>query len=421
MKKFIVLLLSVSCISLLNGNSAFADSFVRGDANNDGKFTSADLVYLQKWILDYDDILINSDNSDLCADGIIDVFDLCQMRKEFIDSQKPTNIVRVTNTDELKAALADVEPNDEIILASGDYIYSGSTSKGYMFKGEADGTESEPIVLRSENPENPAVISGINVSENYALSVTGDWWVIRDLKITNASKGIILDNSNHTKLINCEVYNIGSEGIHFRDNSSYCLAENCFIHDTGLVSPAYGEGIYIGSSKSTSGYGYKCDYNTIRGCSIGPNVAAEHIDIKEYTTGTIVENCIFDGIGMSGENYADSFVDIQGNDCILRYCTGYRNGCSEINYAFSMNKIVDGWGQNAYIYGNKAYMDTSVNALGKKMVFLNSWDCSETVWDNYLAYESGELFPIDDEKYRWDYYNCSDLTYGDYSIEENLR
>lgn len=421
MKRFIILLLSVSCISLLNGNSAFADSSVRGDANDDGKFTSADLVYLQKWILGYDDVLIHSDNSDLCSDGIIDVFDLCQMRKEFINSQKPTNIVRVTNTDELKTALADAEPNDEIILASGDYIYSGSTSKGYMFKGEADGTESEPIILRSENPENPAVISGINVNENYALSVTGDWWIIRDLKITNASKGIILDNSNHTKLINCEVYNIGSEGIHFRDNSSYCLAENCFIHDTGLVSPAYGEGIYVGSSKSTGGYGYKCDYNTIRGCSIGPNVAAEHIDIKEYTTGTIVENCIFDGTGMSGENYADSFVDIQGNDCILRYCTGYRNGCSEINYAFSMNKIADGWGQNAYIYGNKAYMDTSVNALGKKMVFLNSWDCSETVWDNYLAYESGELFPIDDEKYRWDYYNCSDLTYGDYSIEENLR
>lgn len=421
MKRFILSLAAVFCIFSLSGISAFADSSVKGDANDDGEFTVADLVSLQKWLLGYDNVLINSDNSDLCADGIINVFDLCQMRKKFTDSQKSTNIVRVTNTDELKTALLNVKPNDEIILAEGEYIYSGSTPKGYMFKGEADGTESEPIILRSENPENPSIISGININENYALSVTGDWWIIRDLKVTNASKGIILDNSNHTKLINCEVCNIGAEGIHFRDNSSYCLAENCFIHDTGLVSPAYGEGIYIGSSKSTNGYGYECDYNTIRGCSIGPNVAAEHIDVKEYTTGTIIENCIFDGTGMTGENYADSFVDIKGNDCILRYCTGYRNGCEKINHAFSMGKIVDGWGQNAYIYGNKAYMDTPVNSQGKKMVFLNSWNCSETVWDNYLAYESGELFPIDDEKYRWDYYNCSDLTYGDYSIEENLR
>ncbi|MDE5936175.1 MAG: hypothetical protein K2G83_02050, partial [Ruminococcus sp.] len=152
MKKFIGLLVSVSCVSLLNGNFVFADSSVRGDANNDGKFTSADLVYLQKWILGYDGVLINSDNSDLCTDGIIDVFDLCQMRKEFTDSQKLTNVVRVTNTDELKTALADAEPNDEIILASGEYVYSGSASKGYMFKCEADGTESEPIILRSENP-----------------------------------------------------------------------------------------------------------------------------------------------------------------------------------------------------------------------------------------------------------------------------
>lgn len=81
-----------------------------------------------------------------------------------------------------------------------------------MFTSSADGTEANPIIIRSENPEKPAILSGSSTSENYVLDISGDWWKIKDLKVTNAQKGIILDNSNHTEIINCEVYNIGSEG-----------------------------------------------------------------------------------------------------------------------------------------------------------------------------------------------------------------
>ena len=62
------------------------------------------------------------------------------------------------------------------------------------------------------------------------------------------------------------------------------------------------------------------------------------------------------------------------------------------------------------VYGNKVYMDTATNALGKKMYFLNAWDCSATVWDNFMAYE-GELFSVDNEDDHWKYYNCNLLTY----------
>lgn len=148
-----------------------------------------------------------------------------------------------------KNALEHAKAGDEIILAEGEYVYSGATPKGYMFTSSVDGTEENPIILRSENPEKPAILSGSSTAENYALSISGDWWEIKDLKITNAQKGIMIDNSNHTKIRNCEVYNIGSEGIHLRDDSSYCLIENCTIHDTGVVSPGYGEAVYVGSAK----------------------------------------------------------------------------------------------------------------------------------------------------------------------------
>lgn len=389
-----------------------SDALVSGDVNADGSFDTDDAVFFRKWLISSGTKLESIDAGDLTGDGILNIFDLCQMKAALTDNKTETNVIRVTNTQELKAALENAAAGDEILLAEGEYIYSGSTAKGFMFKCQADGTENAPIILRSEDPENPAVLSGSSAAENAVLAVTGDWWEIRDLKVTNAQKGIIADNSNNTKIIGCEVYNIGSEGIHFRDNSSYCTAESCFVHDTGVVSPGYGEAIYIGSAYSTTGYGYDCHYNTVRGCRLGPNVAAEHIDVKEYTIGTLIENCIFDGTGMSGANSSKSFVNIKGNDCILRNNTGYRNGCDKILRAFEQNQVVDGWGQNASVYGNKVYMDTSVNAIGKKMYFLNSWDCSVTVWDNFMAYEDGELFTVDNEDDHWDYYNCNIITYG---------
>ena len=407
-------LITAVCLFPINASAA-----VRGDVNGDGTFSAADLVAFSQYIMGSGEVPKSLGSGDLYSDNVLDVYDVIMMRKELVKASQ-TNIVRVTNTEELKTALANAKPGDEIVLAEGEYVYSGSTPKGRTFTGEADGTETAPIILRSENPDNPSVISGTTLEHNYVLTILGDWWEIRDLKVTNASKGIIVDNSNYTKIINCEVYNIGTEGVHLRDNSSYCLVESCNIHDTGVITPKYGEGVYVGSSKSTTGYGFKCDYNTIRNCKIGPNVGAEHVDVKEYTTGTLIEYCTFDGKGMKGENYADSFVDLKGNDCILRYCTGYRNGETNINRAFEMNKLDEGWGQNAYIYSNKVYMDTAVNSQGKEMVFLNSWNCTETVWDNWMAYEDGELFYCDDEKDRWTYYNCNGLTYGDSSMEADL-
>lgn len=410
-----MLFTAAAALSVLAAPTA---SIVAGDANADGRFDAADAAALQGWLLQDGTALTSWEAAELCEDGVIDVFDLGMMKRQLMAADAPARVVRVTNTQELKDALASASAGDEIVLAGGEYLYSGATPKGFMFQGTAEGTADAPIILRSEDPSDPAILCGTTTQSNTVLAITGDWWEVRDVHVTNGQKGIVIDNSEHTRLIRCEVYGTGSEGIHFRDNSSYCLAENCYVHDTGLVSPGFGEAIYVGSAKSTTGYGFDCHYNTIRGCRLGPNVAAEHIDVKEYTIGTRIEYCIFDGTGMSGENSSKSFVNIKGNDCILRHNVGYRNGCDKILRAFEQNQVADGWGQNAFVYGNKVYMDTSVGATGKKMYFHNAWNCSVTVWNNFMAYESGELFSVDNETDQWDYYNSNLLTYGDSSHEE---
>ncbi|MBQ8515089.1 MAG: right-handed parallel beta-helix repeat-containing protein [Ruminococcus sp.] len=284
--------------------------------------------------------------------------------------------VLVTNTEELIAALAEVQAGDEIILREGLYQNDEWLGEWAAFYAIADGTPEEHIIIRSEDPENPATISGAAQDNKAALKIIGSYWEIRDLKVCQAQKGIFLQQSEHSVISGCEVYNVGAEAIHIIDNSSYNLVENCYVHDAGTVTPEYGEGIYIGSSKNTEGYGYECHYNTVRGCRLGPNIAADHVDIKEYTIGNVVEECTFDGTGMKGENGGNSFVEVKGNQAIIRNNTGYRNGCEYVLYAFDANVQLEGWGQDNKIYDNTVYLDTTDCFIFKE------WNCATQVFRN---------------------------------------
>ena len=60
---------------------------IKGDCNGDGTFSVADVVLLQKWLLAVPDTrLANWKAADLCEDDRLDVFDLCLMKRELINS-----------------------------------------------------------------------------------------------------------------------------------------------------------------------------------------------------------------------------------------------------------------------------------------------------------------------------------------------
>ena len=322
-------------------------------------------------------------------DNNANVLDIIQIKHDILNNSQNvpinnTNKVYVSNVDELKNALSNVVAGDEIILKDGTY----QDDTGWTpFASNGEGTEENPIIIRSENPESMAEIMGTNPENDIALYITGDYWIIQDLKVSTAQKGIVLDNSNHSIISNCEVYNIGSEGVHFRDNSSYCTIKDSYIHDTGVISKGYGEGVYVGSYHGEDKYAHSCDYNTIQNCTF-ENISAEHVDIKELTTGTIVENCTMYGSGMSGDNYADSFIDIQGNDCIIRNNTCYQEENPIIVDAFQVHILVDGWGFNNQVYDNTCYFDNETSYI------LRGWDCGCTAQNN-VRYPDGNTYADD--------------------------
>ncbi len=296
-----------------------------------------------------------SESYDLNSDGKYNVVDWVILRQQVIDNAK--NKIYVQNAAELQTALNNAQPGDEIVLKSGIYTPSETGPKGANFWSSADGTEDKPITITSENPEDMALLYGQNVENGVVLYITGDYWNIENLSVQNAQKGIILDNSNYSNIYGCEVSETGSEGIHLRDNSSECTVKNCTVTNTGIISPGYGEAIYVGSSESTSGYGYYCDNNVISDCILGPGVTAELVDIKEYTTGTIIENCIMYGDDISGETSANAFLKTKGNKSVIRNNTAYQNGNTIIRNAFEVHEIVSGWGYDNEFYGNTCHMD----------------------------------------------------------------
>ncbi|MFU1798077.1 DNRLRE domain-containing protein [Paenibacillus azoreducens] len=240
----------------------------------------------------------------------------------------------------IQNAMKNAAPGDVISIAAGTYTGVRSASgdpggQGLFYSGK-NGTAANPIIMKSCDPAHPAVLKGINANDgSYGIHLTGDYWQIRDLEIDTAQKGIVVDHGNHNLLHGLKVHNIGDEGVHFRDGSSYNTLEYSTIYDTGKYQPGFGEGAYVGSD-SSSNYEHLVYDNVISHTVFDGGITAEHVDVKEGASGTIIEYCTFNGTGISGENSADSFIDIKGVNTIVRHNQGYRNGNVNIKDAFQV-------------------------------------------------------------------------------------
>jgi hypothetical protein len=284
----------------------------------------------------------------------------------------PTREIVCTTSYEIFYALNTAEPGDHILIAPGEYegkkgsfdaekyLKNGATQCGFgnaMFFVPKSGTAAQPIIVDALDPDNPPVLKSTGTSTAYCLYLQGVSYVtVRNIKITNALQGLIADKSYYNHFENLEIYNIGQEGLHIRDGSSYNVIDGVNIHDTGVGRTGYGEGIYIGTSKNDTTYASDCDHNVIQNSTIGPNVDSEHIDIKEGTTGTVVINNTFNmaGIAPGGvvANSNDSSIDIKGNGVVIKGNLFNYDGNINAVAVIQTHSLVEGWGFGNIITDN---------------------------------------------------------------------
>jgi hypothetical protein len=243
-------------------------------------------------------------------------------------------VINVSTAAQLSSAISSVKAGQTIRLAAG--TYDGA------FIAQTPGTASKPITLTGPatailtNPD----ASGTVPSDGCAAPVAGydpgyglwlyksAYWKLSGFTVASAKKGIILDNSAHVTIDGVYVHDIGAEGVHFRSSSPDGIIQNSRIEKTGTAQPEFGEGIYLGSANSN----WKCYGNTggvdasnnvqVLNNHVGPNVAAEHVDVKEGTTGGIIRGNTWNGQGIAGQNSADSWLDVKGTGYTIDGNTG---------------------------------------------------------------------------------------------------
>ncbi|AKU16561.1 hypothetical protein VV02_12980 [Luteipulveratus mongoliensis] len=260
-----------------------------------------------------------------------------------VAAAEPASSVEVHDAAELTTALQDARPGDTIQLADGTYA-------GH-FQAATSGTEDAPITRTGSAG---AVLDGGGSGYGFHLD-SASYWALKGFTIQNSQKGLMGDGANHNVIDHLQVQGVGDEGIHFRCASSDNVVQDSTITDTGRVQPQYGEGVYLGSAHSNwdrcdGGGEDHSDRNRVSGNVIGPDVRAESVDVKEGTTGGVISGNTFDGTGMSGENYADSWLDVKGN--------GYQiidnRGSHALLDGFQVHEAVDSWGSDNFFARNNA-------------------------------------------------------------------
>lgn len=264
--------------------------------------------------------------------------------------------VNVNSAAQLKAALLNAKPGDDIVMADG--LYKGK----FVIAANVNGTAAKPIQLRGSRN---AILDADNINTGYVLHLQASYWKLKGFTLTNGLKGIVADGSNYSIMDSLFLHQLGEEGIHLRKFSSHNIIQQVTIQNTGLKTPDYGEGIYIGSAKNhwanySNGLPDKCDSNLVQNNHIGPGITAESIDVKEGTTGGIIRGNYFDATGITGANSGDSWIDVKGNYTLIENNKGFNPGGSIFKDGYQVHVAIAGWGNYNEFKNNQS----TVNASG---------------------------------------------------------
>ncbi|MFM9367274.1 right-handed parallel beta-helix repeat-containing protein [Streptomyces sp. Da 82-17] len=273
----------------------------------------------------------------------------------------PDAVIDVSTSAELKSALSAARAGDTIRLADG--TYSGN------FKASTAARPDARITLTGSG--NAVLKAG----GGYGLHLDGAaYWTVHGVTVTGGQKGIMIDAARGVVVDSVTVHGLDMEGVHFRKSSSDGVIKNSRIHDTGNDGRGMGEGVYVGSANTLDD---KSDRVRITGNTIGPDVGGESVDIKEGTTGAQIVGNTFDGRGLTGANYDDSWVDVKGNDVLV----ADNRGRNTTNNGYETHTQKPGWGCGTVFRDNASDL---TGASGDKQLAINvtnqSDACRTTVY-----------------------------------------
>ncbi|GAA1292303.1 hypothetical protein GCM10009609_71200 [Pseudonocardia aurantiaca] len=251
-------------------------------------------------------------------------------------------VVPVSSAAELIQALASAAPGGVIRMADG--VYPGNFEIGRPLDPPARLCGGQGAVLDGGAPDS-----------GYTLHLSqADGWQVSGFTIRGGQKGLMVDRSRHVVIEGLLIEGTGDEALHLRAGSTDNVVRGNTIRNTGNRNPRFGEGIYVGSAESnwcayTDCEPDRSDRNVIEGNDIR-DTTADSVDIKEGTTGGVLQGNTFAGARMTA---ADSWVDVKGNE----WTVTDNSGTDAPEDGFQVHVILDGWGERNVFRGNTAVVN----------------------------------------------------------------
>ncbi|GAA3553898.1 hypothetical protein GCM10022197_06280 [Microlunatus spumicola] len=270
----------------------------------------------------------------------------------------PSATTTVSTWKQLQSAITNAPAGRVVKMNPGTY----SVPWGMAVK--ANGTASNPVWICG--PRN-AVLSGPGVTGNGGFRVDGSSYLrISGMTVRNSQKGISVMNSNHVAVSDVLVEHIGEEAVHLKNNTTDSVVVGNTIRDTGLMTPTYGEGVYVGTAK-----GNWCKYNDCapdasnRNAVIANHISrtsSEPIDLKEGAVdGTVWGNTLDGGSMKIGE----TLISVQTNNWVVAHNTGsnVKQDGVQVWQAYEV------WGRNNTIFAND--FTSGVPGYGVRLAYVN--------------------------------------------------
>ena len=202
-------------------------------------------------------------------------------------------------SDDLSAAIAALEPGDELVLSGGEYSLQSKLTIS------VSGTDRAPIVIRAKEGEN-AHITRPDAKQNTINIESVEHLELRGLEVSGGSHGIRMRNASFVTIRDCDIHDTADVALsaNYSDSAYQGLhIVGNHIHDTGGT----GEGMYLGcNSNACQVFDSVIENNWIHHTNASDVTQGDGIEIKEGSYNNIVRhNVIHD------TNYP----------CILTYST----------------------------------------------------------------------------------------------------
>ena len=256
-------------------------------------------------------------------------------------------------------------------LSGTDVVITTPPMTGYTVDNPPPGVHIVAANRRGALFDRGSTASGYSMFFQNANYVQLEGVVVR-----GGEKSFMGHRSNFNRLVDCDFGNCGMEIVHFRIFSSDNQIIDCDIHDAGVGATAAdagkSEAVYFGQATSTwatvyagdsaGGQPDKSDRNQLLNSRLS-NFRAEGVDIKEGTTGGVIRGNTLSGSQISGENDADSFMDVKGNDYLIEnnVCTA---PSAAVVHAFETHINYAGFGNRNVFKGNTLVAGGKTGVVG---------------------------------------------------------